>query len=142
MKISISREEWERKADKLLKGLATSRIENNKDITISDKDIISDCTSIKVNGVIINATAFTVSSKYINFGEVESADIIDGKTDKKIGTRYFIDDDKAVARIMYNPIKTLVFEQEIGTSGRKQQISIYIKDKYSTVKEMLEELGD
>ena len=108
-------------------------------MTISDKDIVSECRFIKVNGITINASAFTICSRYINFGEIESRDIID-ETEKKIGERFFIDDDKAVARIMYSPIKSLVFEQEIGTSGKTQTISIYIKDKYSKIKEMLEEL--
>ena len=140
MKISINREEWERKAEKLLIGLATSVVENNSKFNL-DKDIISECKFIQVNGVTINATAFTVSSRYINFGEIESADIVDGKTDKKIGERFFIDDDKAVARILYKPIKNLVFEQEIGTSGKTQRINIYIKDTYSDVKKMLEEIN-
>lgn len=138
MKISINREEWERKAEKLLIGLATSVVENKN---TSDKDIISECKFIQINGVTINATAFTVCSRYINFGEIESRNIIDGETDKKIGERFFIDDDKAVARILYKPIKSLVFEQEIGTSGKTQTISIYIKDTYSDVKEMIEEIN-
>lgn len=139
MEISINREEWERKAEKLLIGLATSVVKNDTEFNF-DKDIISECEFIQVNGVTINATAFTVSSKYINFGEIESADIVDGKTDKKIGERFFIDDDKAVARILYKPIKSLIFEQEIGTSGKSQRISIYIKDTYSDIKGMLEEI--
>jgi len=141
MQISISREEWERKASKLLKGLATSVIINDTSITMSDKDIINNCRNIKINGVTINATAFTVSSKYIYFGEVEVSDVVDRKTNKKIGERYYINEDEAIAKIIYKPIKTLFFEQEIGTSGKYQKISIYIQDSYTQLKEMLEELN-
>ena len=137
MKISIHREEWERKGASILKSVACGVLENEDDF---NKAIIYDCKDIKINGVTINASAFTVSSRYITFGEYESKDIISGETNQKIGTKYFIDDDKAIAQIIYKPIKTLVFTQEIGTSGRNQTVSIYIKDKYSDIKEMLEEI--
>ena len=137
MKLTVSREEFSRKGEQLLIKMATSSINNGEFGLMSEKYIINDCKSIKINGIIINATAFTVGTMMI-FGEIEEHDVVNGATDKKIGTNYSI--DNPVAEMRYGTIKTISFEQEIGTSGKTQIVSIYIKDSYSRIKEMLEEI--
>lgn len=137
MKITISREEWERKGDKLLINMATSRCLKNEYGALFDKYIINECKSIEINGIKINATAFTVGTNNIEFGEISQNDITDGNTDKKLGTRYSI--ENPIAEMQYGTIKTLSFKQEIGTSGKDQTVSIYITDNYSKLKEMIQE---
>lgn len=139
MKLVISRDEFLRKGEELIVKMATSSIDNDEFGLLSEKHIITECKSIKINGIQINATAFTVGTNWMLFGEIEEHDVINGTTDKKIGTRYAI--DKPVAEMRYGTIKTLSFEQEIGTSGKTQTISIYIKDNYNRIKEMLEEIN-
>ena len=139
MKLTITREEFQRKGEQLLIKMATSSIDNGEFGFMSETYIINDCKSIKINGIDINATAFTVGTNTMVFGETEEHDVIDGATDKKIGTRHSI--DNPVAEMRYGTIKTISFEQEIGTSGKTQIVSIYIKDSYSRIKEMLEEIN-
>ena len=139
MKLTITREEFQRKGEQLLIKMAPSSIDNGEFGLMSETYIINDCKSIKINGIIINATAFTVGTNMMIFGEIEEHDVVNGATDKKIGTRYSI--DNPVAEMKYGTIKTISFEQEIGTSGKTQIVSIYIKDSYSRIKEMLEEIN-
>ena len=86
MKITISREEWERKGDKLLINMATSLLKNEYG-SISEQYIINECKSIEITGIKINATAFTVGTNNIEFGEISQNDVTDGNTHKKLGTR-------------------------------------------------------
>ena len=137
MKITISREEWERKGDKLLINMATSRCLKNEYGSISERYIINECKSIEINGIKINATAFTVGTNHIEFGEISQNDVTDENTHKKLGTRYYI--ENPIAKMQYGTIKTLSFKQEIGTSGKDQTVSIYITDNYSKLKEMIQE---
>lgn len=136
MKITISREDWERKGDKLLINMATSYLKNEYG-SISERCIINRCKSIKINGISINATAFTVGTNHIEFGEIIQKDVTDGNTDKKLGIRYSI--ENPIAQMQYGTIKTLSFRQEIGTSGKDQIVSIYITDNHSKLKEMIQE---
>ena len=137
MKIVISREEWERKGDKILINMATSRCLKNEYGSISEQYIINKCKSIEINGININATAFTVGTNHIEFGEISQNDVTDGNTHKKLGTHYSI--KNPIAKMQYGTIKTLSFKQEIGTSGKDQTVSIYITDNYSKLKEMIQE---
>lgn len=137
MKITISREDWRRKGDKLLVNMATSYLKN-KYGSMSEQHIINECKSITINGISINATAFTVGTNHIEFGEINQNDVTDGNTHKKLGTHYFI--ENPVAQMQYGTIKTLSFKQEIGTSGKDQIVSIYITDNYLQLKEMLKEI--
>ena len=137
MKITISREEWERKGVAILINMATNRCLKNEYGALFDKYIINECKSIEINGIKINATAFTVGTNNIEFGEISQNDITDGNTDKKLGTRYSI--ENPIAKMQYGTIKTLIFKQEIGTSGKDQTVSIYITDNYSKLKEMIQE---
>ena len=137
MKMTISREDWERKGDKLLINMATSYLKNEYG-SLSERYIINECKSIEINGIKINATAFTVSTNHIEFGEISQNDITDGNTDKKLGVHYSI--ENPVAKMRYGTIKTLSFKQEIGTSGKDQTVSIYITDDYSELKEMIQEI--
>lgn len=138
MKIVISREEWERKGDKILINMATSLLKNEYG-SISEQYIINKCKSITINGISINATAFTVKPNHMEFGEISQNDVKDGNTDKKLGVHYSI--ENPVAKMQYGTIKTLSFKQEIGTSGKDQIISIYITDDYSKLKEMIQEIN-
>ena len=136
MKMTISREDWERKGDKLLINMATSYLKNEYG-SLSERYIINECKSIEINGIKINATAFTVSTNHIEFGEISQNDITDGNTDKKLGVHYSI--ENPVAKMRYGTIKTLSFKQEIGTSGKDQTVSIYITDNYSQLKKKIQE---
>lgn len=137
MKIVISREEWGRKGDKLLINMATSYLKNEYG-ALFDKYIINECKNIEINGININATAFTVKPNHMEFGEISKNDVMDGDTDKKLGINYYI--ENPVAKMQYGTIKTLSFKQEIGTSGKEQIVSIYITDDYSKLKEMIQEI--
>ena len=123
MKITIPREEWERKGDKLLINMATSYLKNEYGF-MWDKYIINKCKSIEINGININATAFTVGTNHIDFGEISQNDVMDGDTDKKLSTNYSI--ENPIAKMEYGTIKTLSFEQEIGTSGKLRRKLFYI----------------
>ena len=136
MKIKISREEWERKGGRLLINMATSYLKNEYG-ALFDKYIINKCKSIEINGININATAFTVGTNHMEFGEISQNDVMDGDTDKKLGINYSI--ENPIAKMQYGTIKTLSFKQEIGTSGKDQTVSIYITDNYSKLKEMIQE---
>ena len=136
MKITISREDWDRKGDKLLINMATSYLKNEYGF-LFDKYIINECKSIKINGIDINATAFTVGTNHMEFGEISQNDVMDGDTEKKLGINYSI--ENPIAQMQYGTIKTLSFRQEIGTSGKDQIVSIYITDNYSKLKEMIQE---
>lgn len=138
MKMTISREDWERKGDKLLINMATSYFKNEYG-SLSERYIINKCKSITMNGISINATAFTVGTNHIEFGEISKNDVKDGNTDKKLGVHYFI--ENPVAKMQYGTIKTLSFKQEIGTSRKEQIVSIYITDDYSKLKEMIQEIN-
>lgn len=138
MKIVISREDWERKGDKLLINMATSYLKNEYG-SIYERHIIHKCRSITINGVDISATAFTVGTNHIEFGEISQNDVKNGKTDKKLGVHYSI--KNPVAKMRYGTIKTLSFKQEIGTSGKEQIVSIYITDDYSKLKEIIQEIN-
>lgn len=137
MKMTISREDWQRKGYKLLVNMATSCLKNEYG-SMSERHIINKCKSITINGISINATAFTVGTNNIEFGEISQNDVTDGNTNKKLGIHYFI--ENPVAQMQYGTIKTLSFTQEIGTSGKNQIASIYITDNYSQLKEMLKEI--
>lgn len=137
MKMTISREDWQRKGDKLLIGMATSYLKNEYG-SLSEQYIINKCKSIAINGININATAFTVGTNHMEFGEISQNDITDENTDKKLGVHYSI--TNPVAKMQYGTIKTLSFKQEIGTSGKDQTVSIYITDDYSELKEMIQEI--
>lgn len=128
MKLIISREEWERKGDKILINMATSSLKNEYG-SLSERYIINKCKSITINGIDINATAFTVGTNHMEFGEIRQNDVKDDNTDKKLGVHYSI--ENPVAKMQYRTIKTLSFKQEIGTSGKEQVVSIYITDDYS-----------
>lgn len=136
MKITISREDWERKGDKLLINMATSYLKNEYG-SISERYIINKCKSIEINGIDISATAFTVGTNHMEFGEISQNDVTDGDTDKKLGIKYSI--KNPVAKMQFGTIKKLSFEQEIGTSGKDQTVSIYITDNYSQLKKMIQE---
>lgn len=138
MKITISRKEWERKGDKLLINMATSYLKSEYG-SLSERYIINKCKSITINGISINATAFTVGTNHIELGEISQNDVKDGNTDKKLGVHYSI--ENPVAKMQYGTIKTLSFKQEIGTSGKDQVVSIYITDDYSKLKEMIQEIN-
>lgn len=138
MKIVISREEWGRKGDKLLINMATNYLKNEYG-ALFDKYIINECKNIEINGININATAFTVKPNHMEFGEISKNDVMDGDTDKKLGINYYI--ENPVAKMQYGTIKTLSFKQEIGTSGKDQVVSIYITDDYSKLKEMIQEIN-
>lgn len=135
MKITISREEWERKGNKFLINIATSCLKNEYG-SIFEQYIINKCKSIEINGINISATAFTVGTNHIEFGEINQNDVTD-ETDKKLGIHYSI--ENPIAKMQYGTIKTLSFKQEIGTSGKDQTVSIYITDNYSKLKEMIQE---
>lgn len=137
MKMTISRKDWQRKGDKLLINMATSYLKNEYG-SMSERHIINECKTIKINGIDINATAFTVGTNHIEFGEISQNDVTDGNTHKKLGVHYFI--ENPIAKMQYGTIKTLSFKQEIGTSGNDQIVSIYITDDYSQLKEMLTEI--
>lgn len=136
MKMTISRDDWQRKGERLLINMATSYLKNEYGYMF-DKYIINKCKSIEINGISINATAFTVCTNHMEFGEISQNDVTDGYTDKKIGINYSI--ENPVAKMEYGTIKKLVFEQEIGTSGENQIVSIYITDDYSQLKKMIQE---
>lgn len=136
MKITISRDDWERKGSRLLINMATSYLKNEYG-ALFDKYIINKCKSIKINGIDINATAFSVGTNHMEFGEISQNDVMDGDTKKKLGINYSI--ENPIAKMQYGTIKKLSFEQEIGTSGKDQIVSIYITDSYSKLKEMIQE---
>ena len=136
MKITISRDDWERKGSRLLINMATSYLKNEYG-ALFDKYIINKCKSIKINGIDINATAFSVGTNHMEFGEISQNDVMDGDTKKKLGINYSI--ENPIAKMQYGTIKKLSFEQEIGTSGKDQIVSIYITDNYSQLKEMIQE---
>lgn len=136
MKITISRDDWERKGGRLLINMATSYLKNEYG-ALFDKYIINECKSIEINGININATAFTVGTNHMEFGEISKNDVMDGDTDKKLGINYSI--KNPVAKMQYGTIKKLSFEQEIGTSGEDQIVSVYITDNYSQLKKMIQE---
>lgn len=137
MKITISRDDWARKGGRLLINMATSYLKNEYG-ALFDKYIINKCKSIEINGININATAFTVGTNHMEFGEISKNDVMDGDTDKKLGINYSI--KNPVAKMQYGTIKTLSFKQEIGTIGKEQIVSIYITDDYSKLKEMIQEI--
>ena len=136
MKMTISREDWQRKGDRLLINMATSYLKNEYG-SLSERYIINKCKSIEINGIDISATAFTVGTNHMEFGEISQNDVTDGDTDKKLGIKYSI--ENPVAKMQFGTIKKLSFEQEIGTSGKDQTVSIYITDNYSQLKKMIQE---
>lgn len=139
MELYITREEWNRKAEQLIIDMSTSHIENDEKGIPNAKYIITDCKRIQINGINIQTSNFSVGSNYMDFGDLVTHNVIDGETDKKIGEYQQI--DEPIAKMQYGTIKTLFFEQEIGTSKRNQKVSIYIKDSYSTLKNNLVELS-